>query len=32
MWMSEKGCGDTIEDVWQMNYVDSAGAKVLKKN
>lgn len=28
MWISEKGCGDTIEVVWQRHYADLEGAKV----
>ena len=31
MWMSESGCGETIEAVWQGSYSDSAGRKILKK-
>ena len=31
MWISESGCGETIEAVWQGSYADSVGRKILKK-
>ena len=31
MWISESGCGETIEAVWQGSNADSVGRKILKK-
>ena len=31
MWMTDKGCGETIEAVWTENSLDPWDAKVLKK-
>ena len=32
MWMSEPGCGETIEAVWQKSCTDLVGHKVIKKD
>ena len=32
MWMTKKGCGETIEVVWIENNLDPWDTKVLKKN
>ena len=29
--MSESGCGETIEAVWQGSYLELGGRKILKK-
>ena len=31
MWMTEQGCGETIEVVWMGNYEELNGMRVLKK-
>ena len=31
MWMSEPGCGETIEAIWKKNCTEPVGDKVIKK-
>ena len=31
MWLVDKGCGETIEGVWQASYEGAENARVLRK-
>ena len=31
MWLGDKGCGETVEGVWQANYDDAENRRVLQK-
>ncbi|XP_075636813.1 uncharacterized protein LOC142609058 [Castanea sativa] len=31
MWMSERGCREMVEAIWQTSYSDPVGGKVIKK-
>lgn len=31
MWLRDKGCGETVEGVWQTSYDDAKNRKVLRK-
>ena len=31
MWITDKGCGETIEAVWKETYDANGGQKILKK-
>ena len=31
MWLSNKGCGETVEGVWQVSYEDKGNTRVTRK-
>ena len=31
MWLADKGCGETVEGVWQASYEGSENLKVIRK-
>ena len=31
MWLSDKGCGETVEGVWQVSYEDKGNTRVTRK-
>ncbi|XP_030930869.1 uncharacterized protein LOC115956706 [Quercus lobata] len=31
MWLGDKGCGETVEGVWQINYEEEGNTRVIRK-
>lgn len=31
MWLGDKGCGETIEGVWQVRYEEEGNTRVIRK-
>ena len=31
MWLGDKGCGETVEGVWQISYEEEGNTRVIRK-
>ena len=31
MWLGDKGCGETVEGVWQINFEEAGNTRVIRK-